>query len=57
MKRHREPEFWLILAMLLLMVHSFMRVWYLRVRIMRLEDRVEQLEELTPGATEYRNDR
>jgi hypothetical protein len=52
--RYREPEFWLILAILLLMVHSFIRVWAQKVRIDRLEKRIQTIEEMTPGATEYR---
>jgi hypothetical protein len=52
--RYREPEFWLLLAILLLMVHSFVRVWGVQQKLDRLEKRLETLERMTPGATEYR---
>lgn len=53
-RRDRDVNFWLLVAFSLLMVHSFIRQWGQHEQIKRLERRVQELERITPGATEYR---
>lgn len=53
-RKNRDPEFWVMLALFLLLLHSMIRLWGQKVRLDRLEDRVQELELITPRATEYK---